>query len=361
MKYLITGATGFLGRHLVAQLREANHTVVALCREDSPELRAVGVEIVRGDILQREAIKAAAKGCDGVFHLAGKVSRKKEDAEELYELHVNGTDNTLRAAKEAGVKRVVYASTSGTVAISTDSKTISNEEDETPIGIISKFPYYRSKLFAEERALELSKELSLDVVILNPTLLLGPGDVYGSSTGDVEKILEGKIPAVPAGGLSFVDVRDTATAFILAMQKGQSGRRYLLGSCNMTMRTFVGRVSRLAGLDAPLVNLPRNKVFGSALVELASFVQKHTETDALLDPISLDMSRHYWYLDSTRAETELGWSARDPQETLADTIEDIYPYIKKPSYSSAPNRARQLVGDVLLKLQARLAARRENS
>jgi hypothetical protein len=73
------------------------------------------------------------------------------------------------------------------------------------------------------------------------------------------------------------------------------------------------------------------------------------------------MSRHYWYLDSTRAETELGWSARDPQETLADTIEDIYPYIKKPSYSSAPNRARQLVGDVLLKLQARLAARRENS
>ena len=360
MKYLITGATGFLGRHLVAQLREAGHEVVALCREDAPELRAVGVVVARGDILNKESIKAAAQGCSGMFHLAGKVSRKKEDAEELYKLHVDGTDNALRAAKEAGITRVVYASTSGVVAISEDAKTISNEDDETPIGIISKFPYYRSKLFAEARALELSKELSLEVVVLNPTLLLGPGDVYGSSTGDVERILEGKVPAVPAGGLSFVDVRDTAAAFILAMQKGQSGRRYLLGSCNMTLRTFVGRVSRLAGLDIPLVNLPRNKFFGSALVELASFVQKHVETDEL-DPISLDMSRYYWYLDSTRAEAELGWSPRDPLETLTDTVEDIYPHVEKPTYPSAPNRARQLVGDALLKLQSRLAASRENS
>jgi dihydroflavonol-4-reductase len=358
MKYLITGATGFLGRHLIAQLREAGHEVVALCRDDAPELRAVGVEIARGDILQKSSIKAAAQGCDGMFHLAGKVSRKKEDAEVLYQLHVDGTDNALRAAKEAGVKRVVYASTSGVVAISEDAKTITNEDDDTPIGIISKFPYYRSKLFAEERALELSKELPLEVVVLNPTLILGPGDVYGSSTGDIEKILERKIPAVPAGGLSFVDVRDTATAFILAMQKGQSGRRYLLGSCNITMRTFVGRVSRLADLDVPLVNLPRNKFFSSTLVELAGFVQKHIDTDEL-DPVSLDMSRYYWYLDSTRAETELGWSPRDPLETLADTVEDIYPHVQKPTYPSAPTRARQLVGDALLKLQAKLARQRD--
>lgn len=358
-KILVTGATGFLGRHVVARLIEANYQVVALCREDSPELRAVGVEIKPGDILNASSVRAAAQGCDALFHLAGKVSRKKEDAELLYQLHVEGTETTFRAAKEAGVSRVVYASTSGVVAVSDDPDKISDEDDETPIGLISKWPYYRSKLFAEERALELAKELSLDVVVLNPTLLLGPGDVYSSSTGDVEKILEGKIPAVPAGGLSFVDVRDVAEAFLLALQKGQSGRRYLLGSCNMTLRAFVGRVSRLAGVDAPLFSIPKNKLFGSALVELANFAQKHLEGSDLLDPISMDMSRYYWYLDSTRAETELGWKARDPLETLADTVDDIYPHIKKPSYPSPQKKARQLAENVFLKLQSKLTTIRE--
>jgi dihydroflavonol-4-reductase len=358
MKYLITGATGFLGKHLVAQLREAGHDVVALCRGDAPALRAVGVTIAQGDILQGNSILEAAKGCDGVFHLAGKVSRKKEDAEELYRLHVDGTDNVMRAAKEAGVKRVVYASTSGVVAVSDDAKHISTEDDETPIGIISKFPYYRSKLFAEERAIDLSKSLGLELIILNPTLLLGPGDTYGSSTGDVEKILEGKVPVMPSGGMSFVDVRDTATAFILAMQSGQPGRRYLLGSCNITLRSFISRVCRLAGLDAPLFSVPRKKFFGSALVELATFAQKHVESDEL-DPVSLDMARYFWYLDASRAEAELNWRPRDPLETLADTVEDIYPHVQKPSYPSGPRRARQLIDDVLLRLQEKLAQRRE--
>lgn len=323
MKVLVTGATGFLGSHLVRSLLRHGVDVVALCRSDEPELAEAGVLVRRGDVLDRDSLRRAAEGCENVLHCAGKVSRKASDAELLYRLHVEGTRNVLDASKDAGVRRIVHASTSGTIAVSDDPGRIANEDAEAPAALLGRWPYYRAKLYAERAALE-ANGTGLEVVCVNPTLLLGPGDLRGSSTEDVRLFLDRRIPAVPAGGISFVDARDAAEAMRLAMERGAPGSRYLVGACNLTLRDFFARLERISGVRAPWLPMPRAP-------ELARFGAKLFDgpvawllgPGAVVDPISLEMAQYYWYLDSSRAEKELGWSPRDPTETLADTVRDL--------------------------------------
>lgn len=328
-RFLVTGSTGFLGRHLVAALRANGHDVVAVVRNatDVPE----GVAPVRGDVLDKASIERAAAGCDGVFHCAGKVSRRPEDAEELQRIHVEGTKNVLDACIAKNVRRAVVASTSGTVAVSDDPDHVATEDDETPIGIINRWPYYRSKLFAEKAAFDrhgaaLPNGESFEVVCVNPTLLLGPGDVNGSSTDDVRLFLERKIPAIPPGGISYVDARDAAEGMRLAMERGVGGRRYLLGASNLTLREFFARLERVSGVRAPLVPMLRAKQMTEIARAGAQMLEKLTSRLGVpmpVDPVSLDMAHFYWYLDASLAENELGWVPRDPVETLADTVKDL--------------------------------------
>ncbi|RME56358.1 MAG: NAD-dependent epimerase/dehydratase family protein [Deltaproteobacteria bacterium] len=323
-RVLVTGATGFIGRHLVRRLREEGHAVTALCRREDPALRAEGVTIEIGDILVPESVEGAARGREVLFHLAGRVSRDPHDAEAMMRLHVEGTEQTLRAAHAAGVRRVVHMSTSGTVAVSEDPNKIATEEDPPPIGIIGRWPYYRSKLFAEERACELGTTLpGLEVVVLNPTLVLGPGDERGSSTGDVRRFLAGRVPAVPRGGLSFVDVRDVAEAALLAMEKGVGGRRYLLGACNLTLQEFFARLARIAGLTPP-IELPRPAALTDLSIALLDRASRLVEGEEAPERASIEMAHYYWYLDPSRAKRELGWVPRDPLDTLSDTVHDLY-------------------------------------
>lgn len=331
-RYLVTGSTGFLGRHLVRVLRAHGHDVVALVRSatDVPE----GVSPVRGDVLDRASVEKAAMGCEGVFHCAGKVSRKPDDAEELHRLHVEGTKNVLDAAIAKNVRRAVIASTSGTIAVSDDPDRIATEDDEPPIGILNRWPYYRSKLFAEKAAFErhgakMPNGEPFEVVSVNPTLLLGPGDVNGSSTEDVRLFLERRIPAVPPGGLSYVDARDAAEGMRLAMQQGVAGRRYLLGACNLTLREFFARLERVSGVRAPVVAVPRigTAGLGADIAKSGTqLLERFTSRIGIsmpVDPVSLDMAHFYWYLDASLAESDLGWEPRDPTETLADTVKDL--------------------------------------
>jgi dihydroflavonol-4-reductase len=331
-RYLVTGSTGFLGRHLVAALRAQGHDVVAVVRSatDVP----AGVAPVRGDVLDRASIERAAAGCDGVFHCAGKVSRRAEDAEELQRIHVEGTKNVLDACIAKGVRRAVVASTSGTVAVSDDPDHVATEDDEAPIGLLNRWPYYRAKLFAEKAAFErngvalpnATNGETFEVVCVNPTLLLGPGDVNGSSTEDVRLFLERKIPAIPPGGISYVDARDAAEGMRLAMDKGVAGRRYLLGACNLTLREFFARLERVSGVRAPLIPMIRAKQAADFAAAGAKMLERLTNRLGIsmpVDPISLDMAHFYWYLDASLAENELGWTPRDPTETLADTVKDL--------------------------------------
>lgn len=327
-RYLVTGATGFLGRHLVDALRAREHEIVALVRTASAPLPD-GVVRVVGDVTDRASLERAMDGVAGVFHCAGFVSRRPEDAEKLHDVHVRGTKNVLEAAVARGVKRVVVASTSGTVAVSDDPDFVATEDDPTPIGLLNRWPYYRAKLFAEQAALEANGRALPDnaglfeVVCVNPTLLLGPGDVHGSSTEDVRLFLERKIPVVPPGGISFVDARDAAEALALAMEKGVAGRRYLVGACNMTLRELFARLERISGVRAPMLPMPRMAELARAGAEMLERVAGRVGMSLPVDAVSVDMANHYWYLDASRAENELGWAPRDPTETLADTVADL--------------------------------------
>ncbi|MDW8250110.1 MAG: NAD-dependent epimerase/dehydratase family protein, partial [Myxococcales bacterium] len=319
-----------LGRHVTEALLARGHQVIAVARGHEPTHRTsrpvplveLGAEMVRCDVLDTDTLTRAAEGVDGIFHCAGKVSREAKEAAELYRVNVGGTRSALRAARAARVRRLVLASTSGTVGMSEDENFVADEESPTPLPLIQHFPYYRSKLFAEEEALAASSS-ELEVLSVNPSLLLGPGDVFGSSTEDVRNFLEGAIPATPAGGLSFVDVRDAAAGMILAMEKGRPGRRYLLGAANMTVRAFFGRLARLSNRPAPLLQMPKNLQIARAAHRIFERALRAFGGTPSVDAVSVEMGQLFWYIDSTRAERELSWSARDPNETLRDTIIDL--------------------------------------
>lgn len=310
MKYLVTGATGFLGAHLARLLEAHGHEVVPFSRS-------------RGnDVLDAGAVERAVRGCDGAFHCAGKVSRRPEDAEQLYRLHVEGTRIVLDACERASVRRVVVASSSGTVAVSARPDHVGTERDPTPVDLVTQWPYYRAKLFAERVALDC-RAGCLEVICVNPSLLLGPGDVNGSSTGDVRAFLEGSIFAAPAGGISFVDARDAAEAMRLAMVAGRPGERYLVGGCNLTICELLGRLSRVSGVGAPVATLPRSPGLARAGGSWIERAASRLGLKSPLDPVALEMAQYFWYVDATKARTELGWAPREASETLYDTVEDL--------------------------------------
>jgi dihydroflavonol-4-reductase len=249
-------------------------------------------------------------------------------------VHVLGTRHVLDAARAAGVRRAVVASTSGTVAISDNPSHIAREDDPTPHRWITRFAYYRAKLYAEQEALSQNRD-GLEVVVVNPSLLLGPGDLLGSSTGDVRDFLARRIPAVPAGGVAYVDARDAAEGMALAMERGTAGRRYLLNGSNCTVRSFFARLERVSGVKAPVLPMPP----GAAVARVSSaFLERALKlvgTEPPVDPVSAEMAQLYWYCDASRAETELGWTARDPVATLADTVDDLRRADRVPSVRPA--------------------------
>jgi dihydroflavonol-4-reductase len=278
----------------------------------------LGVESVTGSITNAEDVRRAVEGVESVYHLAGMVSRDEQDAHKMYALHVEGTRLLCEAARTTGVKSIVLASTSGTIAVTRGGDFVPDEDYQPPVDIISRWSYYASKFYQERAALENFSGDGRRLVIVNPSLLLGPGDERLSSTKVVLDFLAHKIRAVPGGGLSFVDARDAAETLISAMLRGRHGERYLLGAANWTFDKFFGRLERLTKTNAPRFTLPSAlAIKGSKVV---NSLYRHWNLASPVEPTEVEMAEHFWYVDSTKAVRELGFNPRDPGETLQETV-----------------------------------------
>jgi dihydroflavonol-4-reductase len=337
---LVTGATGFLGKALVPRLAEAGHRIRLLGRtEPSGDLRGLG-EFVQGDLGDRAAVRRALDGVEVLYHLAGRVSFDAKDGPAMYRLHVEGTRGLLEEVRaRGGLRRIILASTSGTTAVSR-TEAVGTEETRTPIEVVGRWPYYLSKIYEERLSLEFCRKHGLPLVVLNPSLLLGPGDDRLSSTWTVMKFLQRDIPAMPRGGISFVDVRDAAEVFLAALERGEVQGKHLIG-VNMTMAEFFQRLERISGVPAPVLRLPpKLNRLGAHLLERWADLRGG---EVGLEPASVDIADHWFWLDSRKAERELGFVPRDPQETLQDTVLDLIRRMPESAWPGTKGRLAELL------------------
>jgi dihydroflavonol-4-reductase len=316
---LITGGTGFLGLHLVRQLVESGAKDIRVMATSIPEwLTGLGVDTIEGSVTNADDVARACESVNEIYHLAGKVSREKDEQREMYKLHVDGTRLLCDAATKAGVQTIVLASSSGTIAVTEKGEVIPDEKYSPPFDIITRWPYYASKAYQEMAALERFNGKDRRLVIMNPSLLLGPGDDRLSSTKVVLDFMARKINAVPNGGLNFVDVRDTAQAFQTGMKKGRHGERYLLGAVNWTFVKLFDRLERLTKVKSPRLALPSKFAISGAHVIDSIFRQWNFTPPIEADTV--EMAEYFWYFNHNKARRELGFTPRDPGDTLNDTV-----------------------------------------
>lgn len=317
-KILITGGTGFLGTHLVRRFLDAGTKNLRVMASSVPQwMTDAGVEPFAGSVTNRENVAAATRNCEAIYHLAGKVSFAYDGAAEMNRIHVEGTRLLAHAAKENEVKNFILASSSGTSAITEDGEIV-DETYPQPVEILTKWAYYASKYYQEKTAIRAFQDKGERLVILNPSLLLGEGDERLSSTKIVLDFMAQKLPITPSGGVNFVDARDAATAFMNALDRGTHGERYLLGAVNWSVQEFFGRLERLSGVSAPMFSVPKRvAIAGSNFI---SSLYKTFDKPAPFEASEVEMGEYFWYFDSSKAAEELGFTTRDPMETLQDTI-----------------------------------------
>ena len=321
--WLITGASGFLGRHLLQAIVSAggSPTVIALIRD--PEAWR-GMEwtdgLTRAQTLTGSVTEPAAwtgearlEGLTGIFHLAGVVRHSLRDRDLVWRTNVEGTLNLVGLAA-AHRCRMVLVSSSGTVACFRQPGQSADEEAPYCEDTVNRWPYYRSKIAAEQRARRLAGELSADLVIVRPPVLLGPGDHRMRSTGYVARFLSGGIPFLIRGGMHFADVRDVAQAIVRVMLLPRARPVYHLPGTVCSIEEFYARVARLAGRRPPRLVLPAGP---------ARFLARVTERlglTVLPEPALVEMASHYWAMHSKYSADELEYRSRPGDETLADTI-----------------------------------------
>ena len=329
MMVLVTGATGFIGGNLARLLRRRGYGVRALARPGSNALaiEGAGVELAPGDILDRESVDRALKGCDAVFHCAALYSFWTRDPDLFYRTNVEGTRNVLDAAMRAGTARVVYTSTVSTVGYSASGA--ANEQSQPPPGRMAGH-YKRSKYQAERVALDMAAK-GLPVTIVNPTAPVGPWDVKPTPTGRIiVDFLRGRMPAYLATGLNVVDVADVAAGHILAMEKGEPGQRYLLGHRNVTLQELFAMLQAVTGRKAPRFRLPYWLALGAAGLDQA-LEGTLLRREPRIPLEAARIAREPMYVDCRRAVTELG----QPQSPLEAALERAVKWFRDYGYAPA--------------------------
>jgi dihydroflavonol-4-reductase len=323
---LVTGGTGFLGAHIVRALLRRGERPRCLVRatSDRRNLASLPVEIVPGDLTDTASLQRATKGVASVFHCAADYRLFVRDPRETYASNVEGTRNVLRSAAEAGVKRVVYTSSVGTLGLNRNGRPATEETPVAPADMVGH--YKRSKFLAEQVAQEWAVQ-GLPVVIVNPSTPVGELDAKPTPTGQIlVRFLNRRMPVYVETGLNLVDVRDVAEGHLLAAEKGRVGERYILGHRNMTLKEILDTLARLTGLPAPRLRVPHWIPLAVAAVDtsIARLVGRSPEI-----PIEgVRLSRHRMFFDASKAVRELGL----PQTPIEEALERAVRWFRENGY-----------------------------
>ncbi|MCX6094272.1 MAG: SDR family NAD(P)-dependent oxidoreductase [Candidatus Bipolaricaulota bacterium] len=319
MTSLVTGGTGFIGANVVRALLRAGDEVRVLARSDSDlsNIAELPVDVVRGDLRDRDSLRAAVRSCERVFHVGALYSFWVRDPDLVYEVNVEGTRNVLDAAEEAGARRIVVTSSVAALAVPGKGEVVTEETPATPSRMVGA--YKRSKYLAEQVALEAAGR-GLPVVIVNPSFPVGPWDVKPTPTGRViVDFLNRRLPAYVETGMNVVAVEDVAEGHVLAAERGRIGERYILGGENVTMRRLLEILAQVTGLPAPRVRVPYRPIL--VLSYANALGCRVTGTTPRMTPDTIRMSHHAMYYDPTKARCELGLPSTPIEEALRRAVD----------------------------------------
>jgi dihydroflavonol-4-reductase len=320
MLAFVTGATGFLGSHVARVLVEngANLRLLVRSSSDLRNLEGVPGEQVVGDLRYPSSFDNALSGCDALFHVAADYRIWVRDPDEMYRSNVEGTRAILDSARKKGVRRTVCTSSVATMGFIGDG---SNADENSPVNLGDMIgPYKRSKFMAEQVALEASRN-GMDVVVVNPTTPVGERDIKPTPTGRiVVDFLKKKFPAYVDTGLNLVDATECARGHLMALERGRSGERYILGGENLTLKQILDKLSAMTGLPSPTVRVPHFVALGAAVVdELWTGRIRGLEPRATIDAVQ--MGRKKMFVNSAKAERELGWKTVPVDASLRRAVD----------------------------------------
>ena len=325
MQAFVTGATGFIGANLVRLLLEKGYDVRALVRPSSnlSNLKNLPIEISQGELNSDDLVEKM-QGCQVLFHVAALYSLWQKDRPRLYMSNVLATRNVLAAAKKAKIERVVY--TSSVAAIGVKKGGIADETYQSSVESLIG-DYKKSKYWGEREALQ-AVQTGQDVVIVNPSTPVGPWDLKPTPTGDIIlRFLRRQMPAYVDTGLNLIDVRDVAQGHLLALEKGKTGERYILGHENITLKAILAMLSEITGLSAPETTIPLWIPLTMAWFDENCLAPLGKSPSFPFDGVR--MSQQVMYYDASKAVRELGL----PQSSLKVALGDAVQWFLEPGRS----------------------------
>ena len=321
MKTLVTGATGFVGAAVLRELLKKGHKVKALVRKSSvlDNLKNLDIEIVYGDLKDRDSLKKCLKDCNYLFHVAADYRLWVPRPEEIYQNNVIGTENLMKEALNLEIEKIVYTS-----SVAVLGKPIEGEvaDENTPVNVDQMIGHYKkSKFLAEEKVKELYKTKKLPVVIVNPAAPVGPRDIKPTPTGKmvIDAAMK-KMPAYLDTGLNIVHVNDVAKGHLQAFNKGKFGERYVLGGENVTLKEMLVMISNLCGNSPPKIKLPRKPLYPIGyLFEI--FARLFNIKYPMITVDMIRMAEKKMFYSSEKAKKELNYTYKSAKIALKDAIQ----------------------------------------
>ena len=317
LKVMVTGASGFLGTHLVQALLKQSHEVFVLMRSQggshgthaTPSLGQGSVQVRQGDITHLESLLKAFHGMDLVFHLAAFISYKKKDNEKMHQINVHGTEKVIQACIQLGIPELVYVSSVSAIGASWDGKKLLNENSPFELESLN-MGYFNSKHEAEKKVLQAHREQKLKAYIINPSTIYGSGDARKGSRGFQLKVAKGAFPFYPPGGVNVVHVEDVIASLLALRQKGRPGERYILAGENLLIKDLFRLIAKRAGVRPPF--LPLYPWTLKTLVGLSKGLEALRLP--LWDGSSFYPPLLFHWFDSGKAQRELGISFQSAEK-----------------------------------------------